>query len=185
MRGEILDTKGCSKGIKKKLSRNAINQKKNIKEKFGIKIPRNTKEALLLGKKNGDRKWVETICKEVDACERLGVFQYHDARTKFHKIDGWQYAPMHMSFDIKHDLHRQTRFVVRGYAIDLSKHTTYSSMIKNISVRLVMLVAAKYWLGMISGDIGNDFYTVHCAEKIWSVAGEQLGDKKGAIKVVK
>eukprot|EP00957_Ditylum_brightwellii_P120661 9203767-Ditylum_brightwellii.AAC.1 len=38
---------------------------------------------------------------------------------------------------------------------------------------------------MISGDIGNAFCTVPCVEKIWSVAGEQLGDKKGAILVLK
>eukprot|EP00957_Ditylum_brightwellii_P061664 4679137-Ditylum_brightwellii.AAC.1 len=45
----------------------------------------------------------------------------------------------------------------------------------------MMLVVAKYGLGMISGDIGNAFCTAHCAEKIWSMAGEQFGDKKGAI----
>jgi len=96
MRGEVLDTKDCQKEIKRKLSRNARNQKKKIREKFGIKISRNTREALLLDKKNGDSKWAEAICKEMDALERLGVFQYHDARTKFHRHDGWQYAPMHM-----------------------------------------------------------------------------------------
>ena len=140
---------------------------------------------MLLDKKNGDSKWAEAICKEMDALERLGVFQYHDARTKFHWQDGWQYAPMHMIFDIKHDLRRKARFVVGGHVIDSSEHTTYSSTIKDISVRLMMLVAAKYGLGMISGDIGNAFCTAPCAEKIWSVAGEQFGDKKGAIVVLK
>eukprot|EP00957_Ditylum_brightwellii_P146938 11187025-Ditylum_brightwellii.AAC.1 len=42
-----------------------------------------------------------------------------------------------------------------------------------------MLVAAKYGLGMISGDIGDDFCTALCAKKIWSVAGEQFGERKG------
>eukprot|EP00957_Ditylum_brightwellii_P013922 1050638-Ditylum_brightwellii.AAC.1 len=42
-----------------------------------------------------------------------------------------------------------------------------------------MLVAAKYGLEMISGDIGNAFCTAPCAKKIWSVTGEQFGDKKG------
>eukprot|EP00957_Ditylum_brightwellii_P114233 8709096-Ditylum_brightwellii.AAC.1 len=134
---------------------------------------------------NGDSKWAEAICKEMDALERLGVFQYHDARMKFHWNDGWQYAPMHMIFDIKHDLWRKARFVVGGHGIDYFDHTTYSSIIKDISVRLMMLVATKYWLGMISGNIGNAFCTATCAEKIWSVAGEQFGEKKGAIVVLK
>eukprot|EP00957_Ditylum_brightwellii_P100725 7677027-Ditylum_brightwellii.AAC.1 len=74
IRGEVLDTKDCPNGIKKKLSRNARNQKKKVRGKFEIKIPRSTKEVLLLDKKNGDSKWAE----------------YHDARTKFHQNDGWQ-----------------------------------------------------------------------------------------------
>eukprot|EP00957_Ditylum_brightwellii_P107711 8217612-Ditylum_brightwellii.AAC.1 len=49
----------------------------------------------------------------------------------------------------------------------------------------MMLVAAKYGLGMISGDIGNTFCMAPCAEKIWSVTGEQFEDKKGEIVVLK
>eukprot|EP00957_Ditylum_brightwellii_P112823 8602007-Ditylum_brightwellii.AAC.1 len=87
------------------------------------------------------------------ALERLGVFQYHDAKTKFHQNDGWQYAPMHMVFDIKYDLCMKARFIVEGHVIDSPEHTSYSSMIKDISVRLMMLVATKYRLGMISAGI--------------------------------
>ena len=43
-------------GAKKKISRNARNQKKKIKEKFGIKIPKSTHGALLLDRANGDNK---------------------------------------------------------------------------------------------------------------------------------
>eukprot|EP00957_Ditylum_brightwellii_P210501 15365052-Ditylum_brightwellii.AAC.3 len=132
MRGKVLDTKDCSNEIKKKLSRNARNQKKKIREKFRIKIPRNTKEALLLDKKNGDNKLKEAICKEMDALERFGVFQYTYAKTKFHWNDGWQYAPMPIIFDTKHDLHREARFVIVGHGIDFSEHTAYSSTIKDI-----------------------------------------------------
>eukprot|EP00957_Ditylum_brightwellii_P055153 4180021-Ditylum_brightwellii.AAC.1 len=131
MRGKVLDTTDCSNEIKRKLSRNARNQKKKIREKFGINIPRNTKEALLLDEKNGDSNWTEAICKEMDALERLGVFQYHDARTMFYWHDGWQYAPMHMIFDIKHDLCRNARFIVGGHVIDSSEQTAYSSITLN------------------------------------------------------
>eukprot|EP00957_Ditylum_brightwellii_P014194 1068347-Ditylum_brightwellii.AAC.1 len=83
-----------------------------------------------------------------------------------------------------HDLCRKARFVDGGHVIDSSEHTAYSSTIKDILVRLMILVAAKYGLGMIYGDIGNAFCTAPCAEKIWSVAGEQFGEKKGAIVVL-
>eukprot|EP00957_Ditylum_brightwellii_P188406 14342877-Ditylum_brightwellii.AAC.1 len=87
----------------------------------------------------------------MDALERLGLFQYHGAKTRFHQNDGWQYAPIHMIFDIKHDPHRKARFVVGGYITASFELTPYSSTIKDISVRLMMLVAAKYGLGMIWG----------------------------------
>eukprot|EP00957_Ditylum_brightwellii_P090553 6895904-Ditylum_brightwellii.AAC.1 len=86
--------------------------------------------------------------------------------------DGWQYAPMHMIFDIKHDLQRKAQFVVDGHIINSSDHNTYSSTVKDILVRLMILIALKNNLGMMSGDIDNAFCTAPCAKKIWSTAGD-------------
>eukprot|EP00957_Ditylum_brightwellii_P172019 13096150-Ditylum_brightwellii.AAC.1 len=36
----------------------------------------------------------------------------------------------------------------------------------------------------MAGNIGNAFCTASCAEKIWSVAGDQFGNKKGSIVVL-
>ena len=173
------------RALKKKISKNARNQRKEMREKFGIKIPNNTREALLLDRMNGDNKWAEAIKKEMDALDRLGVFQYHDPGVKFARSDGWQYAPMRMIFDIKHDLRRKARFVVGGHVIDSSEHMTYSSTIKDISVKLMMLIAVKFGLGMMSGDIGNAFCTAPCAEKIWSTCGAEFGKREGAVVVLK
>ena len=117
--------------------------------------------------------------------ERLRVFEYFDPGTSFPKEEGWQYAPMQMIFDVKHDLRRKARFVVGGHVIDSSGHTTYSSTIKDLSVRLMLLIAVKNDLGFMAGDIGNAFCTAPCAEKIWSVAGDQFGTRKGSIVVLK
>ena len=173
------------RALKKKISKNARNQRKEMREKFGIKIPNNTREALLLDRMNGDNKWAEAIKKEMDALDQLGVFQYHDPGVKFARSEGWQYAPMRMIFDIKHDLRRKARFVVGGHVIDSSEHMTYSSTIKDISVKLMMLIAVKFGLGMMSGDIGNAFCTAPCAEKIWSTCGAEFGKREGAVVVLK
>jgi hypothetical protein len=46
-------------------------------------------------------KWGIAIAKEIDGLERLRVFNYHDpATTRFHCLEGWQFAPMHMIFDV-------------------------------------------------------------------------------------
>eukprot|EP00957_Ditylum_brightwellii_P040384 3056389-Ditylum_brightwellii.AAC.1 len=64
---------------------------------------------------NGGNKWAEAIKKEMDALDWLDVFQYHDLGVKFARSDGWQYVPMRMIFNIKHDLRRKARFVVGGH----------------------------------------------------------------------
>eukprot|EP00957_Ditylum_brightwellii_P074748 5681214-Ditylum_brightwellii.AAC.1 len=64
--------------------------------------------------------------------------------------DGWQYALMHMIFDIKHDLQRKAQFVVGSHVIDSSDHNIYSSTMKDILVRLMMLIAVKNNRGMMS-----------------------------------
>eukprot|EP00957_Ditylum_brightwellii_P031868 2416127-Ditylum_brightwellii.AAC.1 len=53
---------------KPKLSRIARNLN-IVRKKFGIKISKNTKKALLLDKVNGDKKWVKAILKEMDTLD--------------------------------------------------------------------------------------------------------------------
>jgi hypothetical protein len=65
--------------------------------------------------------------------------------------------------------------------IDSSDYTTYSSVIENLSVRLLFLAAAHQGLGIMTGDIGNAFPTAPCAEKVWSKCGPEFGDQEGAI----
>eukprot|EP00957_Ditylum_brightwellii_P171512 13057189-Ditylum_brightwellii.AAC.1 len=61
MRGKALDTKDCPNGIKRKLSRNARNQKKKIREKIGSKFPgtqkRHYSEIRRMGIANGQRQF--------------------------------------------------------------------------------------------------------------------------------
>eukprot|EP00957_Ditylum_brightwellii_P012842 970319-Ditylum_brightwellii.AAC.1 len=104
MRGRLFNTNSIPRPLKKKISRNARNMKKKNQEKFGIAIPRNVKEALIFDSLNGNNFWVEAILKEMKALDHLDVFESHKSSVRMDKKDGWQYAPMHMIFDIKHDL---------------------------------------------------------------------------------
>ncbi len=160
---------------KQRVSRNTRNSKKANREKFGIRIPNNIKEALLFDSQNGDTKWADAIAKEMQALERLNCFEFVSPTTDFQKSDGWQYAPMHMIFDIKQeDLRYKARLVMGGHVVDSSAHTTYSSTISDISVRLLFLIATQNNLELMVGDVGNAFPTAPCAEKIWSTAGPEF-----------
>jgi hypothetical protein len=84
-------------------------------------------------------------------------------------------CPMRMIFDMKQeDLRHKARFVVGGHVIDSSNHTTYSSTISDISVRLLMMIATQNGLQMMVSDVSNAFPTAPCAEKVWSTAGPEF-----------
>ena len=153
---------------------------------MGIKLPRNTREALIFDRENKNTLWADAITKEMEGLERLHVFEYHSPGQLFRRTDGWQFAPMHMIFDLKQqDMRHKARLVVGGHVIDSSDHTTYSSVIENLSVRLLFLAASYLNLGVMTGDIGNAFPTAPCAEKIWSKCGPEFGSKEGAIVTLK
>ena len=118
-----------------------INKTRNEKNKFGIRIPRNVKEALMFDKENKNTKWADAICKEIHTLLKLNVFKFHSPNTMFKKSDGWQYAPMHMIFTIKQeDLRHKARLVVNGNVVDASTFNKYSPTIKTISVRMIFLI---------------------------------------------
>ena len=165
-----------------KNARNARETKSTHKVKMGIDVPRNTKEALLFDRMNKNTQWGDAIFKEMAGLQRLNVFKFHSPGHKCNKADGWQFAPMHMIFDIKQqDMRYKARLVVGGHVIDSSDYNTYSSVIENLSVRLVFLAAAHQGLDIMTGDIGNAFPTAPCAEKVWSKCGPEFGEKEGAI----
>ena len=56
-----------------KKCRNARVSSQEIRDKFGVKIPNSTKEALLLDWINGDNKWCDSIQKELIALEKLST----------------------------------------------------------------------------------------------------------------
>jgi hypothetical protein len=109
---------------------------------MGIQVPRNTREALFFDRVNKNTLWANSIFKEMCGLRRLNVFKFHLPNHKCDRKDGWQFAPMHMIFDIKQqDMQYWARLVVGGHVIDSLDYTTYSLVIENISVHLLFLVA--------------------------------------------
>ena len=140
----------------------------------------------MFDKQNKNTKWADAIAKEMKGLERLSVFIFKPPNFMCKKSDGWQYAPMHMIFDIKQqDMRYKARLVMGGNVVDSSKYSTFSSTIENLSVKLLFLVAVQNGLDLMCGDIGNAFPTAPCAEKIWSTAGAEFGSRAGSTVVLK
>ena len=105
--------------LKENMSRNEHNKGNKDWEKFGYKIPNNSSEVLLLDKNNGNTLWSEAIVKEMTELEKLSVFQLYPPKNNFEKKRGWQYAPMHMLFDVKQqDLQHKAMLMVGGHIIE-------------------------------------------------------------------
>ena len=58
-----------------------------VKEKLGVKIPRNMKEALLFDRENKNNKWMDAMAKEMDGLKRLKCFKLHPPTKTFTKAD--------------------------------------------------------------------------------------------------
>ena len=69
------------------------------KERFGIKIPRNTQEALILNKDNGNTLWAEAIAKERTVLKHYSVFVFYPSSTKI--LSDYQWAPLQWVFYVK------------------------------------------------------------------------------------
>ena len=79
--------------------------------KYGIRVPKNVKEALQVDKENGNTLWRDTIIKELEALMRMEVFEKSPSSMRKTRGKGFQFGPLRMIFDVKVDLRRSVREV--------------------------------------------------------------------------
>ena len=84
--------------------------------KYGVRVPKNWKEARALDKANGDNKWKEAVEKEIAALIHHNCFKFVSSNYKL--SSDYQYAPMKMCYEVKNDLKRKARFVIQGCKVD-------------------------------------------------------------------
>ena len=123
--------------------------------------------------------------KGIRCIEKLNVFKFHSPDKKFD--NNCQYAPLCFVFDVKReDLRQKSRLVLGGHVIDSSDHESYASTVQYMYIRLLLTIAEKNQLKVMSGDVGNTFPNAYAKEKIYSRAGIEFGEGHGCIiEVVK
>ncbi|MGH7955023.1 MAG: reverse transcriptase domain-containing protein [Gloeomargaritales cyanobacterium] len=171
---------GPAKRRKSRNSRNADNSNNVL---FGIRVPKNVKEAYALDAINGNKLWAEAIDKEMGALEKMECFEYHEPTYK--PGPDYQYAPLRLIFTIKkEDLRHKARLVIGGHVVDASMYNSYASTVQALSLRLLLTVAAANDLDIATGDIGNAFLHADCKEKVYSRAGPEFGPREGCILIM-
>ena len=81
----------------------------------------------------------------------------------------YQWAPLQWIFDVnKEDKRRKARLVVGGHVVDASSLPTYSSVVQNLSIRLLLLISKANNLKIATGDVGNACINANCGEKVYT-----------------
>ena len=93
--------------------------------------------------------------------------------SSFSKVrsKGFQFAPLRIVFNLKVYLSRKARPVIGGHIVDSSVHEFYASMMKPVSVRILMTTVAENNLEVMTGYKGNAYLNAETEEKIYSRAG--------------
>ena len=90
------------------------------------------------------------------------------------RAKGFQFAPLRIIFDVRVDLRRNSRLVIRGHVVDSSGHKVYTSTIKYVSASILMTTAAANNLYVMTGYIGNAYLNANAKENIYTCAGTEF-----------
>ena len=135
-----------------KLSKNETNIG-NIQ--YGIRIPRNHKEAMDLDRKNGNQKWLKA--------EQLELQQIFDYDTFIDKGKDYK-MPMdytkinvHFVYAVKYDGRHKAQLVVGGHMTKIPNKSIYSGVVSLKGIRVVIFLGKLNNLKIFSTDIGNAY----------------------------
>ena len=129
-------------------------------------MPKTVKEAAELDAKNGDTKWMDAILKEMTNVRvAFDIMKDGDRALIGHKK-----INCHLIYDVKmEDFRRKARLVAGGHMTETPKCMTYSSVVGRETVRIALTITALNDLQVKAGDVMNEYVTVPCSEKIWTV----------------
>ena len=135
-----------------------------------------------LDRDNNNRLWQDAVEKEISALIHHGCFRFEKPGYKL--PDEYQYAPLHLVFEVKQDLRRKMRLVILGNKVDSCGLSTRATVVKGISVRLLSIIAHRDNLKELCGDIGNAFIQAKTNEKIYTRCGSAFGSREGCIAII-
>ena len=151
--------------------------------KYGIRVPRNVKEAFEIDAENGDHLWAEAIGLEMK--NNRVAFEEYDGEIE--DLVGYEQISGHLIFDVKlsENFRRKARYVADGHLVETPASVTYSTVVSRDSVRILLLIAALNGLEVKGADVQNAFLSADNLEKHWLRAGPEFGHEQGKAFIVK
>ena len=102
----------------------------------------------------------------------------------FPKDKGYKRINVHFVFAVKHDLRYKARLVAGGHLTDPAKESTYSGVVTLKSMRITMLIAELNGLETMVGDVCNAYLEAYTKEKVYFIAGRELGNLEGCTMII-
>ena len=153
---------------------------KNKQLKYGLKVPKSVKEALLIDAEKNNDFWSKAIKKELGNVIVAFKLLEEDEPIPI----GSTKISYHFRFDVKLDLTRKARLVAGGQRHrDVPSYKCYSSVASRETVRLAFLLAAMNKLKILAADIGNAYLNAPCKEKVHVTVGPELFAEEHAGKI--
>ena len=150
--------------------------------KYGVRVPRNMKEALQIDAENGNTMWVDAVKLEMK--NNRVAFEEYDGRIE--DLVAYEQISGHLIFDVKlsENFRRKARFVADGHLVETPASVTYSTVVSRDSVRILLLAAALNGLEVKGADVQNAFLSAKNLEKHWMRAGPEFGPEQGKVFIV-
>jgi hypothetical protein len=149
--------------------------------KFGVQIPRNSKEARILDERNGNTLWQDAEKVERD---QLAEYNTLDNRGRKAKIpQGYHMIRCHMVYDCKHDLRRKARLVAGGH-LTPEGDDSYSGVCRLRTMRMALTGGILNGLRVMVGDVGNAYLEAFTKEKVCFIAGPEFGELEGCLMII-
>ena len=141
---------------------------------FGVRVPRNHAEAMLLDKENGNTYWADA-----EFAELTSIQGFQSLRSVGHKDNtkpppGYKKINVRFVYAVKHDGRHKARLVAGGHLTDTPVESVYSSVCSLKGVRMTIFV------GLLNGhliyctDVGNAYLESYTKEKVYVIGGPEF-----------
>ena len=158
------------------------NQRHAIRYKFGVRVPRNHREAVILDEKNNNTLWKESEEREMEQILHYKTFR--DLGKGAQAPDGYKKIPVRFVYDVKQSGLRKARLICGGHLTDPPVDHVYSGVVSLRSMRIVCMLAELNDLELMACDIGNAYLTAFTSERVYTVAGPELGELEGHTLII-
>ena len=149
---------------------------------YGIRVPRNYKEAVQFDEANGNTKWQDSITLEFSQLDEYSA--YKDIGKDARLPTGHQLIKMHLVFAVKHDGRHKARLVAGGHLTATPVESVYSGVVSLRSVRMIAFAAELNGLELWATDIGNAYLEAYTSEKVAFIAGPEFGKLAGHMMII-